>query len=283
MFRITVVLFLFVFIPGVNYAEIIDAHLLRTIGVRDSIRQVTSTADGSRIYVLTENGTVEILDREGRSQGGIAVGPDITSIIPQGKDRLLLQAKDHHQLLQLALEPRVQIDIGKAPIHGDNDAPVTLVIFDDFECPYCSKTVDLLKTLLDDYQGELRVAFKNFPLKMHEFSRQAAIAGLAAQRQNKFWELHDLLFANHSSLNKKKIEELAQQAGLDMAQFHKDIADPALEQRIQAEIAEGKAIDVRGTPTLYINGRKVQTRTYSAISKMIDEELLRLGLAPRGK
>ena len=279
MFRGTVILFTLLLMSSASYAEVIDAHLLRNLGVREPIRQVATTADGGRIYVLTEAGNVEILDHEGQSQGGIAVGPDIVSIIPQGKERLLLQAKDHHQLLQLALDPRPEIPIGKAPIHGDENAPVTLVIFDDFECPYCSRTVDLLNTLLSDYQGELRVAYKNFPLKMHEFSRQAAIAGLAAQRQGKFWELHDLLFANYSSLNKQKIEVLAQQAGLDMEQFHKDIIDPALEKRIQAEIAEGKAIDVRGTPTLYVNGRKVHKRTHAAISQMIDEELVRLGVA----
>lgn len=281
MYRIAGLLLALVFVSSASVAEVLDASLLRTLGVRESIRQVAVTADGERIYVLTEKGTVEILDREGRPQGAIGVGPDIIDITPQGKDRLLLQSKDQHQLLQLVLEPRAAIPIKGAPIHGDPNAPVTIVIFDDFECPYCSRTVDLLDTLLDDYQGDIRVVFKNFPLKMHEFSRQAAIAGLAAQRQGKFWTLHDLLFANYNDLNQKKIEELAQQAGLDMGQFKKDLVNPALEKQIQAEIAEGKAVGVRGTPTLFVNGRKVHKRTYNAIGQMIDDELARL--APQGK
>jgi len=273
-------LLVFVFLATASSAEVLDASLLRTLGVRESIRQVAVTADGERIYILTEKGNVEILDREGRSQGGIAVGPDIIGITPQGKDRLLLQSKNRHQLLQLILEPRAAISIKGAPIHGDRNAPVTIVIFDDFECPYCSRTVALLDTLLHDYQGEVRVVFKNFPLKMHEFSRQAAIAGLAAQRQGKFWKLHDLLFANYNDLNQKKIETLAQQVGLDMEQFKQDLLDPVLEKQIQDEITEGKTVGVKGTPTLFVNGRKVHKRTYAAISQMIDDELARL--ASRG-
>ncbi len=281
MYRMMGLLLVLVLGSTASFAEVLDASLLRTLGVREAIRQVAVTADGGRIYILTEKGTVEILDREGRPQGAIGVGPDIIGITPQGKDRLLLQSKDQHQLLQLVLEPRAAIPIKGAPIHGDPNAPVTIVIFDDFECPYCSRTVDLLDTLLDDYQGEVRVVFKNFPLNMHEFSRQAAIAGLAAQRQGKFWTLHNLLFANYNNLNQKKIEELAQQAGLDMEQFKRDLADPALEKQIQAEIAAGKAIGVRGTPALFVNGRKVHKRTYRAIGQMIDDELARL--APQGK
>jgi predicted DsbA family dithiol-disulfide isomerase len=273
-------LLVFVFFATASSAEVLDASLLRTLGVRESIRQVAVTADGERIYILTEKGNVEILDREGRSQGGIAVGPDIIGITPQGKDRLLLQSKNRHQLLQLILEPRAAISIEGAPIHGNRNAPVTIVIFDDFECPYCSRTVALLDTLLHDYQGEVRVVFKNFPLKMHEFSRLAAIAGLAAQRQGKFWKLHDLLFANYNDLNQKKIETLAQQAGLDMEQFKQDLLDPVLEKQIQDEITEGKTVGVKGTPTLFVNGRKVHKRTYAAISQMIDDELARL--ASRG-
>lgn len=277
MFRIIGILIALTLIHSVSFAEVLDAHLLRNLGIRDSIRQVAVTADGGRIYVLTENGNVEILDREGQSQGGIAVGPDIVAITPQGKDRLLLQLKDNHQLLQLALEPRAAISVDNAPIHGEQTAPVTIAIFDDFECPYCSRSVDLLNGLLDEYRGKVRVAFKNFPLKMHEFSRQAALAGLAAQRQGKFWLLHDLLFANYHNLNQKKIDELAQQAGLDMERYKMDLLDPELEKLIEADIAEGKAIGVRGTPTLFVNGRRVQKRTDAAISQMIDEELARLG------
>ncbi len=258
-----------------GFGEILDARLLRTLGVRETIRQVAATADGERIYVLTEKGTINILDRDGRSQGGIAVGPDIIGLTPQGKDRLLLQSKDHRQLLQLILEPRVAIPVAGSPLHGDEKAPVTIVIFDDFECPYCSRTVALLDKLLNDYAGELRVVFKNFPLPMHKFSRQAALAGLAAHRQGKFWQLHDLLFAHYHDLTPEKIDQLAQQAGLDMAQYAKDMKDPALNKQLEDDIAAGKAVGVAGTPTLFINGRKIRKRTYAAIAQMIDDELAR--------
>jgi len=258
------------------FAEVVDAQLLKTITFKEAILQVAATADGSRIYLLTNGGKVEILDQDGNFQGGFDVGPEIISITPQGKNRLLLEDVGRHELLQLELLPRVEISVTGAPLKGKADAPVTIAIFDDFECPYCSRAVELLDELVARYPEQVRVVFKNFPLKMHKYSQEAALAALAAQRQGKFWTLHDLLFAYYDQLNSQKIEELATEAGLDMVRFNQDRSDPQLQENLAASLAEGKAIGVQGTPTLFINGRKVQRRTFSAMSRMIDEELVRL-------
>jgi protein-disulfide isomerase len=258
------------------FAEVVDAQLLKTITFKEAVLQVAATADGSRIYLLTNGGKVEILDQDGNFQGGFDVGPEIISITPQGKNRLLLEDVGRHELLQLELLPRVEISVTGAPLKGNTDAPVTIAIFDDFECPYCSRSVELLDELVAKYPEQVRVVFKNFPLKMHKYSQEAALAALAAQRQGQFWTLHDLLFAHYDQLNSQKIEELATEAGLDMVRFNQDRRDPQLQENLAASLAEGKAIGVRGTPTLFINGRKVQRRTFSAMSRMIDEEVVRL-------
>jgi 2-hydroxychromene-2-carboxylate isomerase len=276
MYKIAGILICLLAMSNPVSAEVVDVQLLKTLTLKEAVLQVAATADGNRIYVLTNGGKVEILDRDGNSQGGFDVGPEIVSITPQGKNRLLLEDAGRHELLQLELLPRVEISVADAPLKGRTDAPVTIAIFDDFECPYCSHSVELLDELIAKYPQQVRVVFKNFPLQMHKYSQEAAIAALAAQRQGKFWELHNLLFANYDQLNSQKIAELAVEAGLDMVQFEKDCRDPQLQESIAATIAEGKAIGVRGTPTLFINGRKVQRRTMAAMSRMIEEELIRL-------
>lgn len=259
------------------FADPIDIRLIRSISTDVPVQQVTTTADGQRIYALMKDGTIRLYGQDGQPQGFFDVGPDVIRIVPQGVNRLILQTKDQQQILLMAVVQKVRIATQGAPIQGQPDAPVTIAIFDDFECPYCSKVVPVIKDVLKAYPEQVKLVFKNFPLAIHKYSRAAAIAGLAAQQQGKFWLLYDLMFANYRQLNPAKIQELAQQVGLDMARFDKDLVDPELTRRIDADIREGKRIGVRGTPTLFINGRHVQQRSVAAMSLMIEAELVHLG------
>lgn len=280
MQKLTWLLVFFLFFSHSAAAETLDVQLLRSVSAPSAIRQAAASADGQRFYLLLENGTVQLYDQQGQLQGAFDAGPDVVGIVPQGADRLLLQMNDQRQVLIVALMPRVQIAIAGAPVKGDPAAPVTIAVFDDFECPYCSRAVDTLKEVLKKYPEQVKLVFKNFPLPMHRYSRTAALAGLAAQKQGKFWPLHDLMFANYQQLNPARIMELAKSLDLDMARFEKDLKDPVLVQRIDSDIQEGKQIGVHGTPTLFINGRRVQQRSVEALSAMIDEELTRLGKTP---
>ena len=254
----------------------IDVHLLRSVATGSPVRQITASADGNRVYTLLENGKVRLYDANGQLQGLFDVGADVTGIIPQGADRLILQMEGQQQFLIVQLSTARQISIEASPRYGDQDAPVAVVVYDDFECPYCAKTVPVLKQLWNRYPKQVKLIFKNFPLQMHKHSRLAALAGLAAHRQGKFWPLHDLMFANHSKLNPQKIRDLALQAGLDMHSFETDLADPGLAAQVDMEIEEGRKIGVRGTPTLFINGRLVERRSVDEMSRMVDAELKRL-------
>jgi protein-disulfide isomerase len=128
----------------------------------------------------------------------------------------------------------------------------------------------------------VKLVFKNFPLAMHQHARAAAIASLAAQRQGKFWPLHDLLFENFNKLNPQKIRELAEQAGLDMNRFDQDQKDAKLQQRIDADIQEGQRVGVRGTPTIFVNGHLLQQRSLAALSQLIEAQLAKLTPAGKG-
>jgi protein-disulfide isomerase len=255
----------------------LDVSLIRSVSTSAPVRQAAATADGQRFYLLLDNGMVQLHDQDGQLRGSFDAGPDVIGIVAQGNNRLLMQMKDQQQVLIVALIARVQISTTEAPTHGNQEAPVTIAVFDDFECPYCSRLVAPLKEVLTRYPDRAKLVFKNFPLTMHKHARTAALAGLAAQRQGLFWPLHDLMFANYRQLNPDKIKELAQTLGLDMARFEQDLKDPELARKVDADIEEGKKVGVQGTPTLFINGRRVQQRTVAAMSKMIDEELDRLG------
>jgi protein-disulfide isomerase len=254
-------------------ADSVDVRMLKSVSLGESPRQVVASADGQRIYVLTTTGQVRLYSAEGQLQGSFEVGPEVTGITPQGAERLILQSAERQELTLLALQPVVSLKTAGAPALGAPDAPVEMVIFDDFECPYCAKTVSLLKQVMEAYPGKVKLVFKNFPLKRHKNARAAAVAALAAERQGKFWPLHDLLFENYNKLNSQKIRELAEQAGLDMARFDQDRNDPALQQVINADMQEGQRVGVRGTPTVFINGRRLQQRSMAGFKRMIDAEL----------
>ena len=131
----------------------------------------------------------------------------------------------------------------------------------------------LLGQVLEKYPREVKIVFKNFPLRNHKFAQQAAIAALAAGKQSKFWEFHDLLFKNFNRLNDLKVEEIAQQLNLDMAQFRKDQKDPQILGLIRRDLLEAASAGVNSTPTVFINGRLLRNRNLAGFQRMIEKEL----------
>ena len=133
----------------------------------------------------------------------------------------------------------------------------------------------MIEDVLKKYPKGVRFVYKQFPLPMHPMARPAAQASLAAQEQGKFWEMHDVLIQNQPTLDAAKFADYAKQAGLDVARFKRDLEQKKAEydKRIDAETQLGQSSDVRGTPTLYIGGKKVSARTVDGMSTMIDAEL----------
>jgi protein-disulfide isomerase len=152
------------------------------------------------------------------------------------------------------------VDVGKAPFKGPEGAPLTLVEFADFECPYCAVMSPVLEAIWEQHKGELRYVYKFFPLSAHPHGEPAARAAVAAMNQGKFWEMHDKLFTNRDHLEQTDIDQYAKDIGLDLPKFHKDAESQATTDWLAADRKQADALGVGGTPTIYINGREYNTR-----------------------
>ena len=144
-----------------------------------------------------------------------------------------------------------------APTRGPADAPVEVVFFSDFECPYCEKAEATLKQVEAERPGKVKVAFRQRPLPMHEHATLAAKASLAAERQGRFWPYHDALLQHRDALERADLARYATDLGLDRARFERDLDDPALDAKVAAEVKRATYLEVRGTPTAFINGRRL--------------------------
>jgi protein-disulfide isomerase len=128
--------------------------------------------------------------------------------------------------------------------------------------------------VLKAYPKDLKFVYKQFPLtSIHQNALNASRASLAAHKQGKFWEMHDKLFANQQALQPDKLKEYAQQIGLDMAKFEADMASPDIQKQIDEETKVAQAAQVSGTPTLFVNGKRVTDRSVEGLKAMIDEAL----------
>jgi protein-disulfide isomerase len=147
------------------------------------------------------------------------------------------------------------IDVGSAPMAGDASAPVTLVEFFDYGCPACMQLKPTLDLVLKENQSRLKIYYKMYPLvAKHPDSMGAARAALAAHAQGKFHEMHDIIFDKFGAQKEDDLRGYAQQLGLDMGKYQADFA--AAEARVKADMEDGQAVGVDGTPTLFLNGRK---------------------------
>lgn len=165
------------------------------------------------------------------------------------------------------------IPLGNSPVKGNMSAKATIVEFSDFQCPYCSRLQPTLKQVLDAYPNDVRLVYKQFPLDFHKQAKNASKAALAAGEQGKFWEMHDLLFEKFNALSEAMFTEFAVKLGLDNEQFEADYNSTKYDKQIQDEINLGMASGVRGTPTLYLNGKKMSDRSFNDFKTAIDSIL----------
>lgn len=166
------------------------------------------------------------------------------------------------------------IPIGDSPVKGPATAKVTILEFSDFQCPFCSQVPAVVDQVLAAYPNDVKFVFKQFPLvRIHPQAIPAAKAALAAHKQGKFWELHDKMFANQKQLDNDSLKKYAQEVGLDMAKFETDMNSPEVAKQVDDEMKLAASNQVTGTPTLFINGKKVANRTFEGLKGMVDEAL----------
>jgi protein-disulfide isomerase len=171
---------------------------------------------------------------------------------------------------------RVEVaDIG--PARGQNDAPVTIVEFGDFQCPFCKQAEASLRTVMDHHPHEVRLVFRNLPLtQLHPNAELAAEAGVCAERQGKFWELHDAMYADQTALALNSLKDTAQRLGLDTNRFSSCMTDGSYKSAIEADGKAALDLGLTGTPYFFINGRPVDGSVpVSTFETVISEELSR--------
>ncbi|GBC61889.1 DSBA oxidoreductase [Desulfonema ishimotonii] len=251
----------------------VEVSIPKTFRLEKAPLDVAVSRDGRKIFVLTAGEILVYTDR-GRLDERIPVGKDIDGIETTKKQNLLYLKSTAEKTVQiLRFDIIKEISTVGSPAKGPSDAPVVIVAFSDFQCPYCAKIATLLEGAVEDYPGEVRLVFKHYPLRYHKLAHKAAIASLAAHRQEKFWAFHDMIFQEGTPLTAKKIREIAGKIGLDMDRFDKDIKDPALAAQIKQDKKDGVDAGVTGTPTIFINGRQVRKRSFEDFYNAIDRAL----------
>jgi protein-disulfide isomerase len=153
------------------------------------------------------------------------------------------------------LEDPIEIPTAGAPMTGPAGAPITLVEFSDFQCPYCGLATPQLQAVLKAYPTEVKLIFKEFPLDIHSQAAFAAAAAVAAQRQGKFWPMHDALFASRADLRRPTVLAIASAIGLDMKRFEADVDSAEVRKAVQHDMDDGFNVGVLSTPTLFIDGQ----------------------------
>ena len=168
----------------------------------------------------------------------------------------------------------VGIDVSESPFLGPEEAPITIVEFSDFECGYCRKVYPTLLQIRNEYDSEVKIVFKHFPLSFHKNALLAHRAAISAGEQGKFWEMHDLIFENFKDLSRETMLEYASRLNLDSPQFEETLDSQTSKDLIDRDIILGRDNGVTGTPVFFVNGRKlVGAQPFSVFKEEIERAL----------
>ena len=160
---------------------------------------------------------------------------------------------------------------GDSASKGPADGKIVIVEFSDYQCPFCSQAEPLIAQVMEAYPKDVKRVYKQFPLtSIHPNAMPASKAAIAAGKQGKFWEMHDKLFANARALTPENFKKWAEEIKLDVAKFEKDMASPEVQSQIDKEMQEARAADVSGTPTIFVNGKRLQQRSFEGFKAAID-------------
>lgn len=269
-------LWLFLFVPLSSALEL-ETELQTALQLSPAPLDFVQSADGKRLFLLNESGDVLVYTAAGSFESRLPTIKEIAkpqklAVSEDGK-QLYLMSKNDRSLGVVNLDYIYSIDLNGSPYKGPVAAPVTVVLFSEFQCPHCDSLTDLIDQLLQEYPGQIKIVFKNFPLRKHQYARHAAMAALAAHEQGKFWEMHDLLYLYQEELNQKKVQDISREVGLDQNRYQRDIRSNKIANQVQKDLQLGKEIGVRGTPTVFINGRLLKKKTLPGFRAAIEKEL----------
>jgi|TARA_Y100000310_G_scaffold153594_1_gene152997 protein-disulfide isomerase len=172
---------------------------------------------------------------------------------------------------------KVDVSVDDDPVKGDPDAPITIIEFSDFECPFCGRFYSQTMGQLEEKYiktGKAKIVFRDFPLSFHPKAQKASEASECADDQGKFWEMHDMIFENQNSISVSDLKGYAGQLGLDQSKFDSCLDSGEHEAEVQADFRDGSAAGVSGTPSFFVNGIKlVGAQPFQAFEQIIEAEL----------
>jgi len=174
--------------------------------------------------------------------------------------------------------PRVEVE-AVGPSLGPDDAPVTIIVFSDYQCPYCRRAEPVIQQVLEQYPSQVRVVFRHFPLdRIHPLARGASEAAACANEQGRFWEFHTKLFAAGAKFDAESLREYASDSDLDLVAFQTCVDERRFQADIETDLAAGREVGVAGTPAFFVNGIRIKgARPFDDFAAIIDKELERSG------
>jgi protein-disulfide isomerase len=200
--------------------------------------------------------------------------------LAEQRSRFLQSLRSQARVAVLLAAPpvaRVEVSVADAPVRGPATAPVTIIEFSDYHCPFCKRVEPTLKQLLEKYPGKVRLAYRDFPLdSLHPQARKASEAARCAGDQKRYWEFHDALYAGDANASAPTLRTMAEQVGLDVAAFERCVVAGTHQEAVQKDVEEGRRAGVTGTPAFFVNGRFLSgAQPLEAFSALVDEELSR--------
>ncbi len=269
-------------------AQAIDAMVNERL-VADAAKQAGQTSQEYLEAAALALGAVtdaEVKEFYDANQSRLPPGSTLADLAPRIKAHLEAQrpqkvAEDLRSkaTVSVSLQPPRAIVDAVGPARGPENAPVVIVSFSDYECPFCKRAEPTIDAVLAKYPTQVRLVFRHLPLDaLHPQARPAAIAAVCAESQGKFWEYHALLFENQQALGNEELAKYASTAGLDAAVFKTCLQSPEAAQRVQADTDAARALGITGTPAFFINGILISgARPLDDFSKWIDRELAAKG------
>jgi protein-disulfide isomerase len=254
-------------------AEGLDADKLLERDVHSKVPAATDT-ELRTIYDQAKQGGEELPPFD-------AIKPEVARYVRQQRLREALDGYHEKLRAEAKIEtslpppqfPRIAVE-AVGPTMGGADAPVTIVAFSDYECPFCKRAEPAVKSVVEAYGGKVRLVYKEYPLPNHRFAQKASEAALCAHDQGKYWEMQDKLFANQEALGVPSLKGYAKQVGLDTARFDRCLDGGDKAEAVAASMRAGDDAGVAGTPAFFVNGRPLYgAASFEKFKEVIDAEL----------
>jgi protein-disulfide isomerase len=199
----------------------------------------------------------------------------LQSRVEQARTAYFKTLRDRSDIAIHLRAPRIEVSHDPARVLGDPNAPITIVEFSDFQCPFCQRAHPVVKQLLAKYPTQIKLAYRDFPLRqIHPQADAAAVASRCAGEQGKFWQFHDRLFETNQQLNGPVFLDHAAQLELDTAKFVNCLSDTRFEALIEQDLQDGNRAGVTGTPAFFINGIALTgAQPLEAFERIVEDEL----------